>query len=179
MDLWNSGPSTWEGHWLPVDSLEGPTTQPAGRAIEPGFVDMIIEIRSRLGLSISLLAETMLVSRPTIYTWLRGDSNPHAGNRGRARALWQLAIAWPAGTPARLSEHIDSVVTSDGHTLRDLLTEESLRRFVIETALKDVASAMAPEEGVGRRIARRRGLQPESAADDYVDFLTGRRLSPE
>lgn len=158
------------------------TTEPSWGLYEPGFVEMISQIRARLGLNMSQLAEVLRVGRPTIYAWLREEQVPHASNRARVRDVWKLAQAWGEITPQPLGADYERLVTRDGYQLRELLSAEPLRTFVIREELVRLATergerTQAP--GLGERLAAKHGVGEKPYASEDQEFLTGRRSRPE
>lgn len=160
------------------------TREPASqrRAVaEPDYPQMLSQIRARLGLNMSQLAQALCVGRPTVYAWLRREHDPQEQNRRRIRSIWQLASHWAEQCAEPLGTDWERAVTEDDYTVAQLMAEENLRKFVLEQALRRLASERetAKAMSLGERLAAKRGMSERRHADADQDFLTGRRLSED
>ena len=83
------------------------------------------KIQSAFGLGITDLAGVACTTRKTIYNWLEGTAEPQKKNLERLFQLSVLAGDWAdAGYTKERAEIRQPVV--DGHSVLDLLSEESL-----------------------------------------------------
>lgn len=62
-------------------------------------------IRESFGLSTSALAEILGVSRPTIYQWIKGQSEPSGENRARLDRVALMAATWNREFPTMNMDH--------------------------------------------------------------------------
>ena len=51
-------------------------------------------VQHQFSLNISDLAQVLRVSRPTVYSWMREEAEPHLDNINRARELFRFARLW-------------------------------------------------------------------------------------
>ena len=76
------------------------------KAIAPITVPQKLEsIREAFGVSTSALAEILGVSRPTIYQWIKGQSEPSGDNKARLDRIALLAATWNKEFPAMNMDH--------------------------------------------------------------------------
>lgn len=153
----------------PLVELPGPTRDPR-EALEL--------IQSALGLSVTALATVMRVERPTIYAWLRASSTPTAANTARIERIAELAEYWLSISGGEAVNDLRAGVL-DGKTLLELLSEEHLRTFATETAMRYLHKRSMDKPGQRptlTEIARTHGISRDATE---FDALTGRRLSEE
>lgn len=135
-------------------------------------------IQTAFGLSITTLAAVLRVERPTIYSWLKSTATPSLANSERISRVAELADIWLAvgnGRPV-----VDVRAAALGHkSLLELLSEEHLRTFATETALRSLAKRLANDDSPRRPlrdIARRHAAKADGS--EY-DALTGKRSTLE
>lgn len=147
---------------------------------EPTYPEMISDVRSKLGLNMSQVADVLRVGRPTVYGWLREEQKPQERNRRRIRTIWKLARVWGSSCPEPLGADWDRAVTPDAYTVGELMSQEHLREFTLGRALTQLAEqrgAATPQLGLGARLAAKRGVGERHDADEAQDYVTGRRTS--
>lgn len=150
-----------------------------GLGVEPTLDEMLVGIRTRLGLNITQLAEVLRVERPTVYSWLKSTGEIRSGNRQRIRDIWKVALDWGNVCEEPLKADLDREV-GGGQTIRELLRDEHLRFFVLRQAFRRLAaerrSPVSPRRGRrGRDFARRRGERELPAAEAIISRETGQR----
>jgi len=125
--------------------------------------EQIIAIRRYLSLNISDLATTLRVARPTVYAWLRGESEPHGPNLARIQSLYSIGRDWRARSDRPVGPFLKTL-TSDGSTLFNQLSEEDLDLTNIYKAFEQIRSSMssASNRQSISEMARSRGLKPVS-----------------
>lgn len=152
------------------------------RRLEPSVEEMLVSIRTRLGLNVTQLSEALRVERPTIYSWLRGAPQLRPPNRRRIRDVWELAEDWGSLCQQPLPDLDRQIV--QGRTLLELLRAEHLRSFVLKQAFRTIAAERQTEQGSrrgrrGRDLANRLG-RPELPDSDFALALeTGQRAADE
>lgn len=82
-------------------------------------------IREAFGLSTSALAEVLGVSRPTIYQWIKGQSEPSGENRNRLDQVALLAATWKNAFPAENMDHWLTDSEPGAQSLMDLLRKDT------------------------------------------------------
>jgi len=76
------------------------------QATAPVTIPQKIEsIREAFGVSTSALAEILGVSRPTVYQWIKGQSEPSGDNKARLDRIALLAATWNKEFPAMHMDH--------------------------------------------------------------------------
>jgi transcriptional regulator with XRE-family HTH domain len=147
----------------------------------PDFAEMLVQIRTRLGLNMSQLANVLRVQRPTVYAWLNAAQKPNPANIERVRKVWQIAAFWGDLSSAPLKGALHREVV-EGHTVLSLLSEEHLRSFLLNHWLKDLIKNMGVPTKKRRRgfeMAQRRGLGELHDAEEALARETGQRVAPE
>jgi DNA-binding transcriptional regulator YiaG len=94
--------------------------------IAPITVPQKIEsIREAFGLSTSALADVLAVSRPTIYQWIKGQSEPSGDNRSRLDQVSEYAATWHKAFPGESMDHWLTDNEPGKPSLLELLRQES------------------------------------------------------
>jgi DNA-binding transcriptional regulator YiaG len=157
-------------------------------AIAPlSFNKMIAAIRSSLSLQVKELAEIMHVQRPTVYSWIKGEVEPSAGNRERLQQVYRIASSWNrlCYLPA---ERLIRTSGTDGHSVLDLLKADNIPSEVIMSRFDALASARRQMKieadkkiPTAEAIAKRHGLSTDDIADQQhlIDAQTGKRSIPD
>jgi len=95
-------------------------------------------IQHHFSLNLTMLASTLRVSRPTLYSWLGEDSEPHPQKLLRIEQLYRLAVSWRRLCIAPLGR-IGRRPLAAGRSILDLLQTEALEEASIRSALRLVA----------------------------------------
>jgi len=149
--------------------------------------DLIAAIQASLSLQIKELADVLNVKRPTIYSWINEEAEPHASNRERLQQVYQIAQAWNAqcDLPA---ERLIRAGDTDGVSVVDLLKAADINEDVIiarfdglaqeRMRLKAEADAKRPPMA---KIAEHHGFELSSDSDQQnaIDVFTEKRFSPD
>jgi DNA-binding transcriptional regulator YiaG len=85
----------------------------------------IESIREAFGLSTTALAEILGVSRPTIYQWIKGQSEPSGENRNRLDQVAFLAAGWNKAFSAENMDHWLTDSEPGAPSLMDLLRQDT------------------------------------------------------
>lgn len=103
-------------------------------------------VQAWLGITRTMVAELLRVSRPTLHSWLNGDVvTPRSEvNTARLRLLHDLAVAWHARGGRALGDWMN--VKVPGGTLRQLLTTSEWDRSRIDRALEEIARHQERQE---------------------------------
>ena len=140
----------------------------------------VAEIRSTLSLSITELSAMLDVKRPTIYSWLRGDSLPQSRNLERIAVLHQISRRWDELSGRPLRRHLRHAFSENGTTLFGLLKRDDLAFDEIEKHLLALAKLPASQKLPSmKELAAGHGLSTEAYPDaDLIrDIESGRRLT--
>lgn len=140
----------------------------------------VADIRSMLSLSITDLSSILDVKRPTIYSWLRGDAQPHAKNLERISSLHQISQSWSRLSGRPMRRHLRHAFDGQGVTLLELLKVDDLDFVEIEQHLSALSQLPAsPKPAAMKDIAVAHGLPTKSNPDAELirDIESGRRLT--
>lgn len=140
----------------------------------------VADIRSMLSLSITELSAILDVKRPTIYSWLRGDSQPHRRNLERIAFLHQISQRWDELSGRPLRRHLRHAFDENGTTLFGLLKSSDLEFDEIEKYLVALAKLPAAQETPSmKELSAKHGLPTEAHPDAGLirDIESGRRLT--
>ena len=90
----------------------------------------IENLRRKMGLNISEIAEVLFVTRPTIYEWLGNeDAKLHSFNQQRLNLIYELFLIWDKKNIGRIgSNYFHKMIMSENKSLFMLLTEEELNK---------------------------------------------------
>lgn len=140
----------------------------------------VADIRSMLSLSITELSAILDVKRPTIYSWLRGDSQPHPRNLERIAFLHQVSQRWDELSGRPLRRHLRHAFDENGTTLFGLLQSDDLDFDEIEKHLLALAKLPASQKLPSmKELSAKHGLSTEARPDAEIirDIESGRRLT--
>ncbi len=138
-------------------------------------------VQHYLSLNLSDLASVLGVSRPTVYSWLRGDSTPQQSNASRLVILGRVARIWLGLSPKRMGTYLKRP-RMDGRSVFDLLCDETINIDRVRVALESTARAIDIDtDSAPRRtrsadeIARQFGLRRPSKqiSDESLEQETG------
>jgi transcriptional regulator with XRE-family HTH domain len=140
----------------------------------------VARVRTALGLNVSELARVLGVERQTVYSWLRGQSQPHKGNLKRLYALSRLV---QAQVGRQLDRQAIRTPGEDGRSLFDLLSDELLEEGAIAQRLQLIAHVtQTPDERRPqswlKTAAERHGVNMVEERGEF-DRFTGKRLGSE
>ncbi len=113
-------------------------------------------IQYQFSMNVSELSDGLNVSRPTVYAWLRGESDPHGRNAKRIDSLYRLACEW------RLMSAVPM-----GHLRRQQFPDSSPFVTLISADDIDTANLRAVLQKVSRlaaEVQRRSRSETEAAA---------------
>jgi DNA-binding transcriptional regulator YiaG len=135
-------------------------------------------VRHYFSLNVSDLARVLRVGRPTLYSWIRGEAEPHRANQDRIDDIYEIASDWRQVTAEPIG-WLGRSRSSSGQTFIEALSEErldqaKLRAMVLGMKEKmaeaqakvsdfDPAAALAPRAGYAEPT---RDMQRENI--DYV-----------
>ncbi len=169
----------------PAQSMAAEDVVPAARSDAGETLDnaaVIATIRSSLSLQIAEIAEILHVERPTIYTWIGGQSRPTAGNRKRLHWLYRLAQEWDDMSSTPVGEAVRQIDVS-GKTLLDLLKEgkDSEIRSRFRSIARQFDQQVHERLPTAHEIAAKYGwsTEPKEGARNELDILTGKRFCLE
>lgn len=146
-----------KGDW----AYEEPTVASRSEALddqEPRYevTDALAHVRSALGLSISDLAAVLEVTRPTVYSWIKGEQEPRAGSWRRVRELQQVAQRAEAYELPRMSRLVRRPLPNGPSVLERLRGGDPVSDEVFR-ALAELAQAEQNQRdsGKGQESSRR------------------------
>lgn len=155
--------TTWEDLFEQVGEL---AKADAAEVLEGA--ELIAEIKSTLGVSITDLSAIAGVSRQAVYDWIGGGQISDA-NYDRLLDLRRICSDWRQRTNRPLGR-LMRVKDETGETLFDLLRQEPLSQAQI--ALRMDALAGTAEKQDARSKARKSKLAPLSEQNRYENALT-------
>jgi len=133
--------------------VESSSVVPAVTEAALSLTDLLLTVRTAFGLSVSQIANVMLVERVTIYAWMQSNSmdSVRGHNRERLRTLHGIAAEWASKPPLYgkfLRENLP-----DGSCVFDLLTAHEIDPSALEQAYKALVTIQSPDK---RRSAQQR-----------------------
>jgi len=122
------------------------------QVVAPVTIPQKIEsIREAFGLTTSALAEILDVSRPTIYQWIKGQSEPSGDNKARLDRVALFAAKWNKAFPTMNMDHWLTDNEPGRPSLMDLLKDGDLDIKKIDDLLAQrIASARHTETSITR-----------------------------
>jgi transcriptional regulator with XRE-family HTH domain len=147
---------------------------------------LIAQVRSSLSLQIKQLAEVLGVERPSVYAWIKEESQPRAHKRARLKELYQLARRWDELSNEPLGKALTEV-TPDGYSALDFLLQSEIPHALMIERFKAIARARAhnqaaiPKRKSLSQIAQEIGIDVTRVKDrdDQIDLVTGKRVALE
>ena len=140
----------------------------------------VADIRALLSLSITELSAILDVKRPTIYSWLRGDSQPHPRNLERIAFLHQISQRWDELSGRPLRRHLRHAFDENGTTLFSLLKSDELDFDEIDKHLLALSKLPSSQKLPStKELSAKHGLSSEAHPDAELirDIESGRRLT--
>jgi hypothetical protein len=95
---------------------------------------------SSLSLQIKQLAEAISVERPTVYAWIKDQSEPRPQKRARLKELYQLANRWDELTNEPLGKGLTGVA-SNGYSILELLQQSEIPQSLVVDRFRGIVSA--------------------------------------
>jgi len=128
-----------------------------------GFVKDVFDLNT------SELAHVMLVSRPTIYSWVAGDQEVKQENRQRLTQLQDFASSWRSFSKNPIGALVRENIDGANSSLLELLSLVEIPHEKVIKSLKIIADLITSHEASRRNthhsmreLAREHGLQPIS-----------------
>ncbi len=151
---------------------------------QPTCQEMMAVIRSSLRLGVTDIAKILRVERPTVYAWMREESEPRLHRVERMGAVYAVAMEWRSLSSMPFGEVME---TQETRHLVKLLSQKTLPREDISRLFKAQVEARRAAPDKPRRlynlsdVARENGFKlPEPRADDdEFDVFTGKRFDME
>ncbi len=117
--------------------------------------ERLAALRRYFSLNITDLAKVLRVERPTIYSWLQGNSAPHPGNLKRLEKIYQLSRDWRTLSATPVGKYVHQPF-EDGCSLLDYLSAEEPNEMAIRYAFNSIKSQHAQDKRIS--TARRRSV---------------------
>lgn len=128
---------------------------PKARGIQ-STSEQVRQILEFFGFSKSELAKIMAVSRPALYAWLDGESEPARENADRLGALAAMALDFDAKSSRPLFHgYIDRPIPGYSKSLLEMLAEPGSEPGLMRTMIEHILSMTRDRE---KRIADSRNL---------------------
>lgn len=147
----------------------------------------VAQVRASFSLQIKQLAEVLNVERPTVYAWIKEQSEPRPQKRSRLRQLYQLAKCWDSLAIEPLGKALTEVA-SDGCSILELLQQSEIPQSLIAERLRGIANTRArgeagasPRKKSPAQIAEERGIEMARVREQSgkIDILTGKRIASD
>ncbi len=131
-------------------------------------VAMLGRVNYVFSLNYKKLSEAMCVTRPTVYSWLDGETVPDVSKSRRLYFLYSLANYWWSVVGMKMEKEIRKVrVGNSAKCVDELLVEESLDLGDFVAALDELGGIAPldrhPKPSLAERL-RKKGRKPKSAA---------------
>jgi transcriptional regulator with XRE-family HTH domain len=154
---------SWEGLF---ERIGGQATK--GTSVVLAGADLIAEIKTTLGVSVTDLAFIAGVSRQAIYDWI-GGGQVSGANYERLLELSKVCMDWRSLANRPIGRLLRTK-SAEGHSLLDLLRQDPLDRSLVAPQLEALA-ARAAEQDKQRKVRNSR-LVALSEKDQYENALT-------
>lgn len=160
-----------------------PQTEPAEPTVSVSH--LIAQVRGSLSLQITQLAAILGVERPTVYAWIKEQSEPRPQKRTRLKELYRLARRWDELSNDPLGRALTDV-GSDGHAVLDFLLQSEIPHALVAHRFRAIArargrnrAAASQEKRTVAEIAEEIGIDMTrvSEQNDQIDIVTGKRVS--
>lgn len=147
--------------------------------------EMLSEIRAHLSLTITELASSIGVERPTVYAWLEGRSKPRRRNLDRMQKVFEIAQKWaeisdlPVGNMVRHADESGGSVIEllrSGQMDNALLLLKTIHQSIAERPASDIDAWRAKTLDFVRQHHLESDKETQQAK---IDELTGKRIGPE
>lgn len=153
------------------DELESATIELAiaELAVVQSVADIVAEVRERLSLSVTELAAILKVGRPTVYAWLRGDSDPHQRNLDRLELVKGIAAEWWALTGRPVYRHLRHSFDESGRSLFGMLKADPIELGTIREHFERLAQLPEKRPVSVKELATKHGISAEPKSDSEGD----------
>ncbi len=153
--------------------LLGRPNWPERTQVEELSPTVLTRIRAHFGLNMSEFASVARVSRPTVYAWLRGETQLQQGHADRIACLARLVRFAVRLSPKPVNRCLHRNLSS-GATLYSMLVRDQIDEAQVRAALTEIGDVMSSEANSGPsratavELARRFGYvrPPTSFADE-------------
>jgi hypothetical protein len=153
--------------------LVGRLNRPDEPLVEEATPTVLTRIRAYFGLNMTEFASVSRVSRPAVYAWLRGETQPQDVHAERIRCLAKIVRHAARVTPQPVRQYLHRELSS-GLSLYQMLLREQIEEGEVRTALAEISEAMASARGTASsrttavELAQRFGYArpPVSFADE-------------
>ncbi len=154
------------GNELEAAAIEFDSAAPV---VVQSVADIVAEVRERLSLSVTELAAILQVGRPTVYAWLRGESDPHQRNLDRLEDLKRIAADWwtLAGRP--VYRHLRHTFDESGRSLFGMLKADQFEPSHIREHLERLAQLPEKRPISVKELATKHGISAEPKSDSEGD----------
>lgn len=120
--------------------------------------EQLTVVQNYLSLNTTELAQALNVSRPTVYSWLKHEQEPHVSNFERIGLLYECARAWERLSAKPLGTFVRQPVFG-GQSLLQILSVENLDMDRARQALEAFSRVSAAQ---AQRSTRKRAAYFES-----------------
>lgn len=171
-------PLVGSGNYLVV-YYAGPFWKADTPVLAPTPAEMVTEIQSRLSLTVTDLSLVMRVRRPTIYSWVRGETSPRKQALKRLSVVHRIAKDWKKLESTALGRRLRQVF-EDGESVLSILRRKDASPEEMSPRLRLLAGTASQWLGVRERLSRRGITTPSGrVGEEHISFITGRRIEEE
>lgn len=137
------------------------TTGPRNDALGPS--DVLTRVREALGLSVSDLAAVLGVTRPTVYAWMKDESEPRTEAWKRLRELEQVALQAERYELPRVARLVRRPLLREGSLLERLISGQA----VSDEHWQLLAEVARSEEEQRGKVRSREQRSADEVAREY------------
>jgi len=106
---------------------------------EPSVPSQVRMILDSFGLSKSDLAKILGITRPALYAWLDGKSEPNIVNIKRLHAIYDIIKSWPDAQKQPLFHaYIERPIGGNSHSLIELLSAPSIDAEEVRSIIRTI-----------------------------------------
>lgn len=120
------------------------------QAIPLSTREKLMALRRYFSLNMTELSRSLRVERPTVYSWLAESAEPHARNLERLNRLYGLGRSWRRSSATPVGS-ANKIPLSNGRTLLDIISGESLDQEAIRTSFPELRALLAPWRFTARK----------------------------
>lgn len=141
--------------------------------------EMLSTGKATFSLSTTELARLLGVERPTVYSWLRDETEPQSRNAERIKRLYTLAGRWREYTQHSLGDWARARRVSRAAVVAYLGEWMNSDADSIAALVRTHPIRVEPPAYSAADRARERGIRSDDQGQERLDRLTGKRRAPE
>jgi len=146
---------------------------------EPLVPTQVRMILDSFGLSKSDLAKILGITRPALYAWLDGKSEPNIENIKRLHTIYEIIKTWPDSQRQPLFHaYIERPIAENSHSLIELLSASSIDVEEVRAMIR-VIQSMTAERDVRIGKDRAKATSTRYSEDEQKQTLEDNLLAIE